>query len=102
MCSPVMFVTFCFFFFIFLSASVRTDIIDSLCNDYDGRDRRYCTPVGRGRNRLAFGYILDITHKLVSHSGLFAPSRILVYRTWNHISLVNSIHVPASHSVLDY
>lgn len=98
-------VCLCFIFVFFLGifvASVRPDIINSVCDDNDGCDRRYGVAIGRGRHRLTVSDIFDITHEFLRHSGLSSSPRILVYRPRNHLSFVHPVYVLASYFVLDH
>lgn len=93
-----------FFFFSCpcLSASVRADIIDRIRDDNDGRHRRYGSPARRRRYRFTLGHIFDSLIRFLLYSGLFTSTRILVYRTWYHLSPFDTFHVPSSYPLFDH
>lgn len=85
-----------------LSASVRADIVDRICDDNDGCDRRYGPPTWGGWYRFTFRDILNIIIQLLFHSRLFTSSRVLVYCSWYNIPPFNPLDVPSFDPLLDY
>ena len=85
-----------------IAVTVCANIIRRLRLNHDGCDCRYSVAVGRGRRRLAVGYILDSLIRVIFYSSLSPSTRILVCRTRSPILNDDSLYVLAPDPLLDH
>lgn len=76
------------------------NIINSICDDHDGCNCRYCSSIRGGRYRITICHFLDIVNKFIPHSRLFTSARVLVYCTWYYLLALYTFNVLAFDFVL--
>lgn len=86
----------------YVAVAGGTDIINSICNDNDGCNSRYCASIRRGRDRFSISHILDSTLEFILYSSLFTSTRIFLCSTRPNLFTLNSIYVLASNSVFHH